>query len=98
MAVGQEDLLRRDAGLLDRGKDAREIAARIDDRGAVRRVAPQDRAVLLEQGHGDDGDAKRHERGWRFSKGGSLYAVSPRRQPESPVAGSAPAVRCTRVR
>ncbi len=60
MAVGQKNLLGRDAGLLDRRKDAREIAARVDDRGAIAGVAPEDRAVLLERRHGDDGGAQRH--------------------------------------
>ena len=32
-----------------------EIAARIDDRGGARALAPQHRAVLLERGHRNDG-------------------------------------------
>ena len=42
------------------GQDAREIAARIDHRAAVAGLVPQDRAVLLERSHGDDGGLQRH--------------------------------------
>src|SRR4051794_3260706 len=107
MAMGQKNLLGRDAGLLDRGKDAREIAARIDDRGAVARVAPEDRAVLLERRHGDDGGAQRHERriGW-FENGrpalrGFVAKAIPRRtiaplSPRHPPGAYVPASRRAR--
>ena len=49
VAVGDEDLLDRDAELGDRGEDAVEVAAR-STTAAPSCVAPQDAAVLLERG------------------------------------------------
>lgn len=54
VAVREQDLLDRDAGLGDGGPDAVEVAAGIDDGGALRVLVPQQRAVLLERGDGDD--------------------------------------------
>ena len=47
VAMRQQNLFRRDLELIDRLADARDVAARIDDRGAVGGRARDDRAVLL---------------------------------------------------
>jgi hypothetical protein len=60
MAVRDQDLLDLDAGLLGRGFELRQVAARIDERALVGRGAPEERAVLLERRHGND---RRFERG-----------------------------------
>ena len=54
MAVGQPDLLDRDAGLLDRRQDLRHVAAGVDHDGLLGRLVPDDGAVLLEQRHRND--------------------------------------------
>ena len=59
MAVRQQDLLDRDAGLRDRRLDARQVAAGIDHRRLHRRGAPDERAILLERRDGDDRGAER---------------------------------------
>jgi hypothetical protein len=60
MAVGQQDLLDRDAGLLNRAEDARKIAAGIDHGAALRRVVEDERTVLLKERDRNDGGTKRH--------------------------------------
>ena len=60
VAVGQEDLLDPDALLLDRLEDALDLAARVDHRPAPARLLPEQRAVLLEGRHRDDGGLERH--------------------------------------
>src|SRR4051812_19300251 len=62
MAVGQQDLLDRDAGLSGGGVEARQVAAGVDERAAHGRCAPQQRAVLLERRDRDDGRAERRLR------------------------------------
>jgi hypothetical protein len=59
VAVGEEDLLERDAGLLQRLLQLRQVSARIDQRAFHRLGAPDQRAVLLESSDGDDADAHR---------------------------------------
>ena len=54
MAVGQEELLDRRPALRRGGLEPRQVAARIDDRAAHRRCAPQQGAILLERRDGDD--------------------------------------------
>ena len=56
MAVGQPDRLDADIGVVDRRQDFRDVAARIDHHGLPGRLAPQQRAVLLERRDGKDGD------------------------------------------
>jgi hypothetical protein len=56
VAVGEQDSFGSAAGVLERGDDAVEIAAGIDDRGAGGLFADQDRAVLLERRDRDDCD------------------------------------------
>jgi hypothetical protein len=58
MAVGEQDLLHCHARLGDRVGDAIEVAARIDDGGPLRRLAPQEGAVLLERRDRDDDGAQ----------------------------------------
>jgi hypothetical protein len=59
MAVGQQDLLDCDAGLLGGGLKARQVAAGIDERAAHRRGAPQQGAVLLQRRDRNDRGAQR---------------------------------------
>ena len=59
MTVCQQDLLDGYAGLSRRRLEARQIAARIDERAAHRRGAPQQRAILLERRDRDDRGAER---------------------------------------
>jgi hypothetical protein len=59
MAVGEQDLLDGHTGLLGGGLEAREIAARVDERAEHRRSAPQKRAILLQRRDRDDRCAKR---------------------------------------
>jgi hypothetical protein len=54
VAVREQDLLDRDARLRDPLLDAVEVAAGIDDSAPLRRLAPNDGAVLLERRHRDD--------------------------------------------
>jgi hypothetical protein len=56
MGMGQQDLLEGQAFFLDHGQHFVEIPAGIDDGGAARPLAPDDGAVLLERGDGNDGD------------------------------------------
>jgi hypothetical protein len=58
MAVREPDFLDRDLALIDGAPDLYEIAARIDDDGALRLRAPQQRAVLLERRDRDDDGAE----------------------------------------
>src|SRR3546814_8894693 len=59
MAVGEQDLLDRDAMMRGRRLQFRQIAAGIDE-GALHRLgAPQQGAILLERGDGDDRGAER---------------------------------------
>ena len=62
MAVGDEQLLDGHAMLRRRRLQPRQIAARIDERAAHRRRTPDERAILLERGHGHDHGAQRWER------------------------------------
>ena len=62
MAVGQQDLLDRDAGLRRRRLEPRQIAAGIDEGAAHRRRAPQQGAILLQRRHRDDRRAQRRAR------------------------------------
>ena len=56
MAMGKPDLVDRDLGLIDGAPHFGKIAARIDDHGAQRLRAPQQRAILLERrDRNDDG-------------------------------------------
>ena len=55
MAVGQQDLLDRHAGLLRGGLEPRQIPAGINEGSAHRRSAPQQSAILLQRGDRDDG-------------------------------------------
>ena len=71
MAMGQPDLFDRDIGLLDRRLDLRHVAAGIDHHGLLGGLAPQQRAVLLEQGHRDDGGA-----GFRLGFGLSVCVMA----------------------
>jgi hypothetical protein len=64
MAVGEQDLLGPDAELLDGGEDLPNIAPRVDDGRADGLLVPEDRAVLLERGDGDD---SRLQAGHRWS-------------------------------
>ena len=54
VAVGQQDLLERHAGLVGRGLEPGQVAARIDERAAHCRGAPQQGAVLLQRRDRDD--------------------------------------------
>src|SRR5436305_4062548 len=75
MAVGQKDLLDRDSGLLGGRLQARQVAARIDERGAHCRGAPQQGAILLQRSDRDDRRAQRwliHFRGSAADQGWSL--------------------------
>src|SRR5579872_1215260 len=54
MAVGQPDFIDRDAGLLDRGLNLRNVATGIDHDRLHARGTPQQGAVLLEQRDRDD--------------------------------------------
>src|SRR5207253_8967916 len=60
MAVGEQDLLGRDPRFRDRGLDALEVSARVDDGGTLRGFAPDDGTVLLKEGDGDDDGADGH--------------------------------------
>ena len=57
MAMGQPDLLDRDAGLLDRRQDLGNVPAGVDHHGLLGRLVPDDGAVLLEQRHRNDNRA-----------------------------------------
>ena len=59
VAVGDPDLLERQALVLQRLQQARDLAARIDHRGLHRLGAPDDGAVLLQRGDGCDDGADR---------------------------------------
>src|SRR3954452_9843452 len=59
VAVGQQDLLDGDVGLLGRGLEAREVAARIDECCPHSPGAPQKRAILVERRDRDDRCAQR---------------------------------------
>ena len=54
MAVGEPDLLDRDAGLLDRLQNLGNVPAGVDHHGLLGRLVPDDGAVLLEQRHRHD--------------------------------------------
>src|SRR6185312_4617406 len=54
VTVGQQDALDGDALLVDGGQNALHVAARVDNEGLARPFIPQNRAVLLERGDGDD--------------------------------------------
>ena len=54
MAVGEPDLLDRDAGLLDRLQNFGNVPAGVDHHGLLGRLVPDDGAVLLEQRHRHD--------------------------------------------
>ena len=56
VAVGEQDALERQALVLEHLLHPLEVAAGIDDGGAARALAPEDGAVLLERGDGNDGD------------------------------------------
>ncbi len=71
MAVRQPDLLDRDAGLRNRLKNIVHVAARIDDDGALGRLAPDQCAVLLERGDGND-DGPRL---WRGGLAGRVLGI-----------------------
>ena len=60
VAVGEQDLLDRHAGLGRRRLQPVEVAAGIDERAAHRLGAPQQGAILLQRGDRDD---RRLERG-----------------------------------
>ena len=49
VAVREEDLFGRDAGLGDAGLDPIEVAAGVDDGALLALLVPQQRAVLLER-------------------------------------------------
>jgi hypothetical protein len=53
VAVGQQDFLDRDARLRGRRLEPRQVAARVDERAAHRRGAPQQGAILLQRRHRD---------------------------------------------
>jgi hypothetical protein len=54
MAVGQQDLLDRHPGLSSCSFQPGQIAARIDERCAHRRSAPEQGAILLQRRNRDD--------------------------------------------
>jgi hypothetical protein len=54
VAVGDQDFFQFDAIGLDGAQDARDVAARVDDRAAPGLLAPQEAAVLLEGSYRDD--------------------------------------------
>jgi hypothetical protein len=54
MAMRQPDALDADAGLLDRGEDTVDLAARIHHHPLHGAFVPENGAVLLERRHGDD--------------------------------------------
>jgi len=54
VAVGDPDLLHRQPLLGDRGQQPRNLAARIDHRGLLRLLAPDDGAILLQRRHRRD--------------------------------------------
>jgi hypothetical protein len=56
VAVGDEDALERQALVVEHLLHALEVAARVHDRRTAGALAPEDGAVLLERGDGDDGD------------------------------------------
>jgi hypothetical protein len=60
VAMRQQDLLHRHAGLLDAGLDSIEVAAGIDHNAVLARLVPQQRAVLLERRDGNDGGFEGH--------------------------------------
>ncbi len=53
VAVGDPDLLQRNAQALDGVQQQIHVATRVDDGGAALFIAPDDGAVLLEGGNGD---------------------------------------------
>ena len=57
MAMRDPDLIDGHLGLLDRRQNIRNVAAGIDHHGAFGRLAPQQRAVLLERGDRHDQSA-----------------------------------------
>jgi hypothetical protein len=65
MPMREQDFLRRDLELIDRVADVRDVAARIDDRGAVGGGAGDDRAVLLDRRDRHDGDLERLHAGFQ---------------------------------
>jgi hypothetical protein len=73
MAVGDQDLFDRDTRLRRGSLQPGQITARIDERPAHRRSAPQERAILLEGRNRDDGGAHRgrdcHTRDMAFVSG-----------------------------
>ena len=75
MAVGDPDLLQRQALVGQDAQQPLDLAARIDDRGLHGLGAPDDGAVLLQRRHRRDDGADR-----RFAGGlgvhGFLFAVS----------------------
>jgi len=58
VAVSEDDLLHRDAALLDGIEDARHFTAGVDDGTHLALVVPDQRAVLLERCDGNDHDLK----------------------------------------
>src|SRR5574337_2134650 len=75
VAMRDQHLLERGAGLLERREQPVDLAAGVDERGALGGRADDDRAVLLERRDGDDGELHGCERvGLRdhVSKGGIL--------------------------
>src|SRR5690606_33115031 len=59
VTVREEDLLEARTGLRERGLDALEIAARIEDGGAIRLLADEQRTVLHERRDGNDQELHR---------------------------------------
>ena len=62
MAVGQQDFLDRHAGLVRRRLEIGQVAAGIDERAEHRLRAPDQAAILLQRGDGNDRGAKRAAR------------------------------------
>jgi hypothetical protein len=84
MAVGEPDLLDRDAGLLDRLKDLGNVPAGVDHHRLLGRLVPDDGAVLLEQRHRHD-----HRAGLGLGIGLLCHAC------RLPIFGVPPRVKCS---
>ena len=62
MPMRQQNRLDRELHLLNRGQNAVDIAARVDDHALAGLRIPPERAVLLEGGDGDDRGLQGHGR------------------------------------
>src|SRR3954451_5826041 len=74
MAVRKKDHLDRDASLLSRGLEPRQVAARVNEGRAHRRRAPDEGAILLQRRHRDDRRAQRRFAHFACSGAGVVIA------------------------